>query len=288
MSGGILTNLQPALEEEGEPAWSVIRVEGLNLPVPACWQEGRTLHLLLPGTELNCPPLDLRVEDGVVEAISLRSRDRGALLSVHLAFRSAGWGGWVERAGGWPERFFLRFPRRLPAEVLRGRLIFLDPAHGGEDDGARGPINLREKDVVLKVALAAGEILSRYGVRVILSRERDQSLSPLHRAEMARKLAPDAWIELHTGHEGRKARGYRVMAGEGREGRLGFLLHREMGATRLPDRGMALSSSLKGKVVLEVVNLAHPLDEALMRNPDFRKRLARRILVALFRHFGEG
>lgn len=290
MSTGILTNLQPAVEEEKGAAWSVVTLEGLDLPPrSAAWQEGRVFHLFLPRTELNCPPLDLPVKDGVVEAVSLRSRSRGALLSVHLTFRSAGWEGWVERAGGWPERLSLRFPRRLLKEVLGGRTILLDPAHGGEEAGARGAVNLLEKDVVLKVARAAAEILSRYGAQVILSREGDQSLSPLQRAEMARHLSPDAWLELHTGHEGRSARGYRVLAGESEgERRLGGLLHREMEALRLPSRGMALRPGLGGKVILELVNLAHPLDEALMRNPDFRERLARRILVALFRHFGNG
>ncbi len=282
----LLTNVQPEVEERAGLSFSIVRMEGVGLGSPVCWQEGRVFHLLLPRTELNCPPLDLAVGDGVVEAISLRSRKRGAVLSVHLSFRSAGWGCRVERAGGWPEKILLRFPRRLMEEVLREKVVLLDPAHGGEDEGARGPVNLREKDVVLKVALAAGKVLARYGARVFLTREEDRHLLPLERAEMARCLAPHLWLELHTGHEGREARGYRVVAGEGEE-RMGFLLHREMRLSRLPDRGLAISPGLGGRVVLEMVNLAHPLDEALMRNPDFREKLARRILVALFRRWAE-
>jgi N-acetylmuramoyl-L-alanine amidase len=34
-------------------------------------------------------------------------------------------------------------------------IVALDPGHGGEDPGAIGPTGLREKDVVLAVALHA-------------------------------------------------------------------------------------------------------------------------------------
>jgi N-acetylmuramoyl-L-alanine amidase len=52
-------------------------------------------------------------------------------------------------------------------KVNRLIIVALDPGHGGEDPGAIGPTGLREKDVVLAVALALRDTLSAMpGMRV--------------------------------------------------------------------------------------------------------------------------
>ena len=53
-------------------------------------------------------------------------------------------------------------------------IVALDPGHGGEDPGAIGPSGLREKDVVLAVALQLRERLNALpGMRAMLTRDAD-------------------------------------------------------------------------------------------------------------------
>ncbi len=97
-------------------------------------------------------------------------------------------------------------PRRqapaTPAERSRvDRLIIvaLDPGHGGEDPGAIGPTGLREKDVVLAVALSLRDQLNAMpGMRVMMTRDADFFV-PLHeRVAKARRVQADLFVSIHA------------------------------------------------------------------------------------------
>ena len=70
-------------------------------------------------------------------------------------------------------------PRTEPPASSAGRvnrlvIVALDPGHGGEDPGAIGPSGLREKDVVLAVALQLRDRLNEVpGMRAMLTRDAD-------------------------------------------------------------------------------------------------------------------
>ncbi|MCP4727239.1 MAG: N-acetylmuramoyl-L-alanine amidase, partial [bacterium] len=64
----------------------------------------------------------------------------------------------------------------LDLTPLNGRLIVIDPGHGGEAPGAVGTGGLREKDINLTVSLKLKEYLEEAGAQVILTRETDRSL----------------------------------------------------------------------------------------------------------------
>lgn len=78
-------------------------------------------------------------------------------------------------------------------------IVALDPGHGGEDPGAVGPTGLREKDVVLAVALALRERLNEVpGMRVMLTRDADFFV-PLHeRVRKARRVQADLFVSIHA------------------------------------------------------------------------------------------
>ena len=61
---------------------------------------------------------------------------------------------------------------------VKGRVIILDPGHGGLDTGAIGPDGLREKDVTLAVSLKLRDILVASGARVTMTREDDRDVFP--------------------------------------------------------------------------------------------------------------
>ncbi|MCY7314697.1 MAG: N-acetylmuramoyl-L-alanine amidase [Rubrivivax sp.] len=78
-------------------------------------------------------------------------------------------------------------------------IVAIDPGHGGEDPGAIGPTGLREKDVVLAVALQLRDKLNaQRGMRVMLTRDGDFFV-PLHeRVRKARRVQADLFISIHA------------------------------------------------------------------------------------------
>ena len=91
-----------------------------------------------------------------------------------------------------------------PTPAQRDRLnrlviVALDPGHGGEDPGAIGPSGLREKDVVLQIAMQLHDrINARPGMRAFMTRDADFFV-PLHeRVNKARRVQADLFISIHA------------------------------------------------------------------------------------------
>jgi N-acetylmuramoyl-L-alanine amidase len=78
-------------------------------------------------------------------------------------------------------------------------IVAIDPGHGGEDPGALGPTGLREKDVVLAVALALRDRLNaRPNMRVMLTRDGDYFVPLQERVRKARRVQADLFVSIHA------------------------------------------------------------------------------------------
>jgi N-acetylmuramoyl-L-alanine amidase len=79
------------------------------------------------------------------------------------------------------------------------RTIVLDPGHGGDDAGAHGAGGTLEKNVTLGVARRlAAMVESRLGLRVLLTRQGDQTVRLDERAAVANNNKADLFISLHA------------------------------------------------------------------------------------------
>jgi N-acetylmuramoyl-L-alanine amidase len=77
--------------------------------------------------------------------------------------------------------------------------IVIDPGHGGTETGVRGPNGTLEKDVTLAVARRLkGAIEGRLGIRVLLTRDGDQTTGLDERAAVANSNKADLFISLHA------------------------------------------------------------------------------------------
>ena len=87
--------------------------------------------------------------------------------------------------------------------------VQLDAGHGGEDSGCISPHGgLLEKDLVLDIALRAGEFLAARGVEVIYTRTNDTFVSLAGRSGIAAKHKVDAFVAVHANFaENQTARG---------------------------------------------------------------------------------
>jgi len=78
-------------------------------------------------------------------------------------------------------------------------VVAIDPGHGGEDPGATGPGGLREKDVVLAVALQLRDRLNSVpGMRAMLTRDADFYVPLQERVRKARRVQADLFVSIHA------------------------------------------------------------------------------------------
>src|SRR5437588_9135158 len=79
-----------------------------------------------------------------------------------------------------------------------GRIV-IDAGHGGHDTGTIGPNGLREKDLVLDIALRLGKLLQgRLGADVVYTRD-DDTFVPLEtRTAIANQEKADLFISIHA------------------------------------------------------------------------------------------
>lgn len=76
----------------------------------------------------------------------------------------------------------------------------IDPGHGGTDHGAQvqaSSARLTEKDVTLQLAKQVAFELTRRGIRVALTRSKDEDVSLTERTAIANRLKADAFISIH-------------------------------------------------------------------------------------------
>ena len=79
----------------------------------------------------------------------------------------------------------------------KGKIIVIDPGHGGKDPGALGN-GLKEKVIVLNTAKKLGELLKKRGYKVHYTRSNDSFINLKSRTAFANKKNADMFISLHT------------------------------------------------------------------------------------------
>jgi len=91
-------------------------------------------------------------------------------------------------------------------------VIVVDAGHGGDDYGAIGTSGTREKDVVLKIAKKLASLIRKdKQFKVIMTRDRNQTVSLERRAEIANQAGADLFISIHANASPKKrVRGWNV------------------------------------------------------------------------------
>ncbi len=85
----------------------------------------------------------------------------------------------------------------IPARTIR--VIAIDPGHGGDDAGTRGPNGTLEKNVTLEIALLLARRIERdLGLLVVLTRTSDTTVALDERAAIANNNRADLFISLHA------------------------------------------------------------------------------------------
>jgi len=150
--------------------------------------------------------------------------------------------------------------------------IVIDPGHGGKDPGARGRRGTEEKDITLKVALKLRDLLSHQrGIRVLMTRERDEFVELENRAKFANEQGADLFVSIHVNsHPQRSVKGIEIYHfGEAKDQRALAVAARENG-TPLNNTGVGweylVADLLTAKKIEESLELAWTAKEAMVAN----------------------
>jgi len=170
----------------------------------------------------------------------------------------------------------------IPDVAVRAHLVTLDAGHGGRDTGAIGPTGLLEKDVVLDIAQRVRELLVRAGIRVIMTREADVFVELADRPRVARQQGATVFVSIHANASTRPAaNGSETYYLTPQSQVLAQMVQEEL--SRVPgliSRGtktanfLVLRESDIPAVLVEVAYLSNVDEEARLRQPAFRQRVA--------------
>ena len=197
----------------------------------------------------------------------------------------------------------------LPSCVRAGRIV-IDAGHGGRDEGASGPHGVREKEVVLDVALRLSHLLqNQMGAEVILTRSDDSYVDLPTRVAAANSAKADMFISIHansahspaaagietyfvkmTSNPASLEVAARDRSGDARSEALAQLVQTSVSAGAGQDRGvksapfLVLLGGEMPAVLAEIGFLSNQAEESDLNRPEYRQHLAQDLLTGIARY----
>lgn len=187
-----------------------------------------------------------------------------------------------------------------------GRVIVLDPGHGGSDAGAIGPSGVTEKSVSLAVSLKARNLLANSGYQVVMTRTTDIDVAAPGVSDATElqarvdKAPPNAamFISVHcNAFSNGSANGVETYYAPGavKGSRLAHLLNEELlRLGGLNNRGVkaarfyVMTHSKCPASLIELGFITNPREEQLLASEDYQQKLAQAITNAVNRYFNQG
>jgi N-acetylmuramoyl-L-alanine amidase len=160
-------------------------------------------------------------------------------------------------------------------------LVCIDPGHGGIDYGAIAN-GIVEKRVNLDIALRTRPLVEANGIRVVMTRETDKTVSLQERCVIADRARASIFVSIHNNYYVTQDQGtetYYYNSDPGR--RLANYIQREVvDRIQRPDNGVTeddlyvLRNTRMPSALLEGVYLTNEYEAQLIQSPDFRQKIA--------------
>ena len=181
---------------------------------------------------------------------------------------------------------------------LKGLRIVLDAAHGGTDcNDNKGITGLREKDVNLDIVLKLGSLLENQGAEVFLTRDSDVGMALSDRADLSNGKRPDFFLSIgQNSFPNPTASGTEIYYYRGDEHgeKLSKLIMEDLSKTLgIKNRGARtaefylLREVKASAVIVQLLYISNPQDEALLRDESFREAVATVIFKGIGTYFKE-
>jgi N-acetylmuramoyl-L-alanine amidase len=174
---------------DGKTGW----VAGWLISVQQPALSGPYVTILNPDTNIRSGPgtqhgIVRRVQTGEKYAIV---KKEGDWFRIALSDGTTGYvAGWLVAPEG--------MPPVIKGNELVGKVIVVDPGHGGNDNGATGAsFSTLEKTVNLQVGLLLKNKLEAAGAKVIMTRSDDRKLTLQQRVDVAVQNNADIFVSIH-------------------------------------------------------------------------------------------
>ena len=191
---------------------------------------------------------------------------------------------------------------------IAGKLIVIDPGHGGSDTGAIGPTGVTEKSIALRIAKRLTALIEAQGGKVILTRTADTEVSPKGaaasdveelqaRCDIANRNAADIFISIHldafSSPDARGTTGYYYVGGSADSKRLADCVKRHViQHIGTFDRGTKGENFYVCRhtdmpaMLLETAFISNPQEEQMMNSAHGVEQAANGIAEGLAEYFG--
>jgi N-acetylmuramoyl-L-alanine amidase len=181
---------------------------------------------------------------------------------------------------------------RDPNTVLKGKVIVLDPGHGGYDSGTRGATYL-EKTLTLRTALELKPLLESAGAKVIMTRSSDYYVSLTQRVNISNYNKAHAFISLHYNAYSSTSSGVMTFYySSSKDSALSGLIQSNLAtSTQLRNMGSkygnyhVLRENKQPAALVELGFLSNPTEEKLVATSTYQKKAAKGIYNGLFHYF---
>ncbi|KHL94667.1 hypothetical protein QW71_16825 [Paenibacillus sp. IHB B 3415] len=170
---------------------------------------------------------------------------------------------------------------------IRGKLIVVDPGHGGSDPGMLGTTyDTMEKDLTLQTSLYLRDYLTAKGARVELTRTRgDQKPTLSRRVQLGQQLGADAFVSIHYNSSPKNVSGtLTFFYSEQNDLRLARAIETRLGAgIGLRSNGLSfgnyhiLRENPLPAALIELGFLSNPYDESIVRKAAYQRMAAQAI-----------
>lgn len=249
-----------------------------------------TILVTLYGATNNSNWVTQRNATSMVDYLDLRRDSQDALtLVIRLKDRYT-WGYSVDYQGN---NLVIEVRHRPASLDIKDLVIGLDAGHGGEYPGAISPSGLTEKEVNLDIILKAAEMLRGMGATVVLTRDGDTGPSMTERKRIWRESGVDIAVSVHNNASGNplvpmgtsayyKHISNRALAQDLHDSMLslGFA---NFGLTGNFNFSLNMPTEYPNALV-EVLFMSSLPEEELLADPDYRTRLAEKVVEGLLNY----
>lgn len=182
------------------------------------------------------------------------------------------------------------------AKGIKGKIIVVDPGHGGNDPGVIGKkYGTVEKSINLTTARYLADKLREAGAQVVMTRNKDDDKPELsERSDLSGSKRADAFISIHYNSSPKPISGTLTFfysknkdmpLAQKIEARLDRALGLKSNGISFGDYHV-LRENRRPSVLIELGFLSNPKDEAIVRGADYQLQAAEAIVSGLKDYFG--
>ncbi|HUC93911.1 MAG TPA: N-acetylmuramoyl-L-alanine amidase [Paenibacillus sp.] len=180
------------------------------------------------------------------------------------------------------------------ANGLTGKLIVVDPGHGGSDPGMIGKtFETLEKKLNLKTSFYLKDALEARGARVVMTRTDDAKTELSERVRIGDSLRADALVSIHYNSSENKASGLLTFYYADKDEQLARAIESQLskGIGGLQSNGVAygdyhiLRENDRPAALVELGYLSNPKDEGIVVDASYQKLAAEAVAQGLADYF---